>query len=115
MAAKASKTKMIPGRTAKSTASAAANRRQARTSRFEARLTAEIKTLFQQAASLRGETVTDFVLAASREKALETLQEAQLVRLTAEDQERFAEALLNPWDASERLRNAADRYRRTIG
>jgi len=111
----ASKAKKITGKSVKSTTGAAANRRQARTSRFEARLTEEIKLLFQQAASLRGETLTDFVLAAGREKALETLQEAQLVRLTAEDQERFAEALLNPWEPSERLRTAADRYRRMTG
>jgi len=93
-------------------ASKAKNRRRPRSSRFEARLTEEIKTLFQQAASLRGETLTDFVLSASREKALETLQEAQFVRLTAQDQERFVEALLDPWEASERLRKAADDYRR---
>lgn len=86
--------------------------RQARTSRFEARLSEDTKALFQQAADLRGETLTDFVLAASREKAVETLQEAQLVRLGAEDQRRFVEALLNPSEPSLRLRDAAERYRR---
>jgi uncharacterized protein (DUF1778 family) len=88
---------------------------KAKTSRFEARLTEDIKILFQQAATLRGETLTDFVLAASREKAVETLQEAQLVRLAADDQKQFAEALLNPREASERLRNAAERYRQMTG
>jgi uncharacterized protein (DUF1778 family) len=89
--------------------------RQLRASRFEARLTEDMKVLFQQAAELRGETLTDFVLSASREKAVETLQEAQLVRLTAEDQKRFAEALLNPWEPSQRLRDAAERYRQMTG
>ena len=89
--------------------------RQLRASRFEARLTEDVKALFQQAAELRGETLTDFVLAASREKAVETLQEAQLVRLTAEDQKRFAEALLNPWEPSQHLRDAAERYRQMTG
>jgi uncharacterized protein (DUF1778 family) len=89
--------------------------RQPKASRFEARLTEDVKVLFQQAAELRGETLTDFVLSASREKAVETLQEAQLVRLTAEDQKRFAEALLNPWEPSQRLRDAAERYRQMTG
>jgi uncharacterized protein (DUF1778 family) len=77
-------------------------------------LSEDVKTLLQQAADVRGETLTDFVLAASREKAVETLQEAQLVRLAAEDQKRFAEALLNPWEPSRRLRDAAKRYGRTV-
>jgi uncharacterized protein (DUF1778 family) len=89
--------------------------RQLKASRFEARLTEDVKALFQRAAELRGQTLTEFVLSASREKAVETLQEAQLVRLTAEDQARFAEALLNPWKPSRRLREAAKRYRRMTG
>lgn len=108
---------------AKSKKSAAAPRkrdasrtaRQLKASRFEARLSEDVKGLLQQAADLRGETLTDFVLSASREKAVETLQEAQLVRLTSEDQKRFAEALLNPWKPSQRLRDAAERYRRMTG
>ena len=88
---------------------------QTKTSRFEARLPEDVKALFQQAAELRGETLTDFVLTASREKAVETLQATQLVRLAAEDQKRFAEALLNPWEPSERLRDAAERYRQMTG
>jgi uncharacterized protein (DUF1778 family) len=86
--------------------------KRAKTSRFEARMSADVKALLQQAADLRGETLTDFVLAASREKAAETLQEAQLVRLAAEDQKRFAGGLLNPPQPSRRLHNAAERYRR---
>ncbi|MGH7526969.1 MAG: DUF1778 domain-containing protein [Gemmatimonadales bacterium] len=89
--------------------------KRARASRFEARLSKDVKALLQQAADLRGETLTDFVLAASREKAAETLQEAQLVRLAAEDQKRFAEALLNPREPSPHLRDAAKRYRRMTG
>lgn len=85
--------------------------KRAKISRFEARLSEDVKALLQQAADLRGETLTDFVLAASREKAVETLQEAQLVRLAAEDQKRFAEALLNPPEPSRHLRAAAERYR----
>jgi uncharacterized protein (DUF1778 family) len=94
---------------AKSKKSAAAPRK--RDASFEARLTEDVKALFQEAADLRGQTLTDFVLSATREKAIETLQQAQLVRLTAEDQKRFAEALLNPWEPSQRLRDAAKRYR----
>jgi uncharacterized protein (DUF1778 family) len=86
--------------------------KRAKTSRFEARLSEDVKALLQQAADLRGETLTDLVLSASREKAAETLQEAQLVRLAAEDQKRFAEALLHPPEPSRQLRDAAERYRR---
>lgn len=88
--------------------------RQSKASRIEARLSEEAKALFQQAADLRGETLTDFVLAASREKAVETIRESQLVRLATDDQRRFAQALLDPPPPSPRLRNAARRHRQTV-
>ncbi|HET8648849.1 MAG TPA: DUF1778 domain-containing protein [Gemmatimonadales bacterium] len=107
MAAKSKPTGNRPTQTAK-------RARPAKTARMEARLSEEVKALVQQAADLRGQTLTEFVLAASREKAIETLREAQLIHLATADQERFAEALLAPPRPARRLRNAAARYRRAM-
>jgi uncharacterized protein (DUF1778 family) len=54
------------------------------------------------------------VLLASREKAVETLREAQLIRLATADQQRFAEALLAPPVPGRHLRRAAAHYRQAM-
>lgn len=83
-------------------------------SRIEARISHERKQLLQQAADLRGESLSDFVLSASQEKAVATLQEARLIRLSVDDQLRFADALLHPPEAAPALRRAAERYREQV-
>jgi uncharacterized protein (DUF1778 family) len=86
-----------------------------KTERIEARVSADRKRLLQQAADLRGETLSDFVLSASHEKAVATLEEARIVRLSADDQLRFATALLHPPAAARGLVRAAARYRERMG
>lgn len=57
------------------------------TQRLEARLAAPQKEMIQQAAALLGRTVTDFVVTAAYERALET-------KLNASQGKAFVEALL---------------------
>lgn len=85
-----------------------------KTSRIEARVSAERKSLLQQAADIRGESLSDFVLAASQEKAAMVIQEAQQLRLSAEAQHRFVRALLKPAVPSRRLVAAAERYLKRV-
>jgi uncharacterized protein (DUF1778 family) len=82
----------------------------ARKERLEARVSADQKGLFQRAAELQGRTLTDFVIASVHEAAVRTLAEMQAVKLTAQDSQAFAEALLNPREPSPRLQTAARRY-----
>jgi uncharacterized protein (DUF1778 family) len=111
----ATKPKASQARTAKPTARSKPSRTgAARSARLEARLSEEMKALVQEAADLRGESLTEFVLLASREKAVETLREAQLIRLATADQQRFAEALLAPPVPGRHLRRAAAHYRQAM-
>lgn len=67
-----------------------------RTSRLEARLPTSVYAMLKRAAELKGRTLTDFVVSAARDAAQRAIEEDGLLRLSAEDQRRFAEALINP-------------------
>lgn len=64
--------------------------------RLEARISADLHGNVKRAAALQGRTVTDFVVYALQEAATEAIAQADLLRLTAADQEAFAKALLEP-------------------
>jgi uncharacterized protein (DUF1778 family) len=66
------------------------------TSRLEARLPASVYATLKRAAQLRGRSLTDFVVSAAHDAAQRAIEEDSLLRLSAEDQRRFAEALINP-------------------
>jgi uncharacterized protein (DUF1778 family) len=65
-------------------------------SRLEARLPTSIYTLVLHAAELKGRSITDFVVGAAHDAALRAIEEEGVLRLSVEDQQRFAEALINP-------------------
>ena len=64
--------------------------------RLEARLPASVHATLKQAAELEGRTLSDFVVSAAFSAARSTIEVQRLIRLSAEDQQRFAEALLTP-------------------
>lgn len=66
------------------------------TSRLEARLPASVYAKVKRAAELKGRSITDFVVSAAHEAAQRAIEEEVVFRLSAEDQQRFAEALINP-------------------
>jgi len=88
---------------------------RARAERLEARISRDQKTLFQRAAELQGRTLTDFVVSSVQEAAVRTIEQMQIIRLSAEDSREFAEALLHPRAPNEKLRSAARRYMQMIG
>ncbi len=67
-----------------------------RTSRLEVRIAPETRAIVGHAAALQGRSISDFVVAAAQEAARRTIEEAQIIRLSVEDQERFANLLLDP-------------------
>ena len=83
--------------------------------RLEARINKEQKELLQRAAALLGRSVTDFVVASACEAAVRTLQEYEMIHLSDRDREVFVEALLNPPEPNQKLREAADRYNEHTG
>jgi uncharacterized protein (DUF1778 family) len=86
-----------------------------RKERFEARISNEQKALFKRAAELQGRTLTDFVIASAHDAAVRTIEEMEIIRLSAADSRVFAEALLNPRQPPAELREAAQRYRNIAG
>jgi uncharacterized protein (DUF1778 family) len=66
----------------------------------------------EHAASLRGTSLSDFVLASAQKEATQTIQDFEMLTLCNEDREVFINALLKPQAPNETLRNAADRYKK---
>jgi uncharacterized protein (DUF1778 family) len=76
------------------------------TARLEARISADLHSMLKRAAELQGRTMTDFVVAAVQDAAQRAIEQAEVVRLSVSDQERFAQALLAPPPQSPALERA---------
>jgi uncharacterized protein (DUF1778 family) len=85
------------------------------TARLEARLPADVHALLKRAAEIQGRSLTDFVVAAAHDAACRTIQDAEVVRLSVDDQRRIAEAFLKPPAAKPSLKRAFGRHRKLFG
>lgn len=85
-----------------------------RTARLEARIAPEALAIVRRAAEMQGRSVSDFVVAAAQEAAQRAIAEGSLIRLSIEDQARFAAALINPPAAPDALARAAEAHARLI-
>lgn len=85
-----------------------------RTTRIEARIAPDALAVVKRAAELQGRSVSDFVVAAAQAEAHRTIEQMQIIRLSAEDQRNFANAILDPPPPSMALRRAATAYRSLI-
>ncbi|WP_019503032.1 DUF1778 domain-containing protein [Pseudanabaena sp. PCC 6802] len=82
--------------------------------RLEARISPEIKALWQQAADLEGRTLTDFVVASVQTEAIRVIQQHQSLKLSIEDSAIFVDALLNPPEPNDALKAAALRHKQVM-
>jgi len=87
----------------------------ASTARLEARLPSDVHATLKRAAELQGRSLTDFVVAAAHDAAKRAIEEAEVLRLSAEDQERVAKALLNPPPSTTAMRRAFRQRRKLLG
>jgi len=85
-----------------------------RTARIEARIAPDALAVVKRAAEMQGRSVSDFVVAAAYEAARRAIEEAHIIRLSIEDQERFVDLLLNPPPMSPALRRAKKAHSRLI-
>ncbi len=92
-------------------ASAASQKRE----RLEAQVTLEQKRLIARAATLRGTSVTDFLLLSAQQAAQETIRDFELLRLQDEARHVFVNAILNPPAPNKAARFAAARYKEETG
>jgi uncharacterized protein (DUF1778 family) len=86
-----------------------------RASRLEARISSAQKALLQRAAGLSGRTLSEFVVASAQEAAARVIEEHESIRLSKAQQTAFVKAVLDPPEASARLKQAAARYRKQFG
>jgi uncharacterized protein (DUF1778 family) len=79
------------------------------TARLEARISRDLHSLLKRAAALQDRTVTDFVVTVVREAAEKTVDQADVMRMTLADEQRFADALLRPPKPANALKRAVAR------
>ena len=84
------------------------------TARLEARISADLHAMLKRAAELEGRTMTDFVVAAVQDAARRAIEQAEIIRMSLADQERFAAALLSPPSPSPALERAFARRRKLV-
>ena len=85
-----------------------------RTSRIEARISPEGLAVVREAAFLQGRSISDFVVAAAQEAANKAIEDAYVIRLSIEDQERFANLLLDPPALTPAMERAREAHRALI-
>ena len=83
--------------------------------RFAARITAEQKHLFERAAALYDQPVSQFVISSAQRAAEQAIREHEVITLSARDSQAVMEALLHPEPPGPWLRQAAERYKAIMG
>lgn len=86
-----------------------------RTARIEARITPDALALVRRAAELKGCSLSDFLVTSAQNAAYKTIEETNIIRLSAEDQVRFVELLLNPPAPSPAVIKAFEHNRELFG
>ena len=77
-----------------------------RNARLEARIAPKALAIVRRAAEPQGRSVSDFVVAAAHDAAQRAIEEAQLIRLSVEQQRCLVDLLLNPPSPAPALRRA---------
>jgi uncharacterized protein (DUF1778 family) len=85
-----------------------------RTARLEARI-APGALAVRRAAEIQGRSVSDFVVAASRDAGDRAIEETEIIRLSAEGQKQLAALLANPPEPGPALKKAFKRRRELLG
>lgn len=83
--------------------------------RLEARINSELHTLLKRAAEIEGRTLSDFVVSAAREAALQTIERTGVIYLSQQDQQRFAAELIDPSPLAPAMERAIERHKELLG
>jgi len=82
--------------------------------RLEARLPASVYALLKRAAELKGRSISDFVVSAAQDAAHRAIEDEAVIRLSAEDQANFAQALIHPPAPNAALKRAMRRHAKNV-
>jgi len=85
-----------------------------RTQRTEARLLPDQKKRIERAASIKGVSLSDFMVQNADEAAIRTIQQHESWTLEIKDRDAFLKVLLAPARPSSRLKSAAKRYKERV-
>ena len=80
--------------------------------RLNCRVSVRIKSQAEEAASLLGQSITDFTESALAEKAQTVFERQERLTLSERDFERFVSSLDHPEHPTARLRDAVSNYRK---
>lgn len=78
--------------------------------RIEFRPSADLKRKFEEAATLEGQTLTEFLIRSAEESANRVLERHEVMRLQRDAATRFVDLLVNAPSPNERLRAAFKRH-----
>jgi uncharacterized protein (DUF1778 family) len=82
--------------------------------RLEAGVTTEQKRLIECAATLRGTTITEFVVRSAQEAAMNTIEDFEGLHLRDEARDVFVNAVLNPPAPNDAACRAAERCKKQM-
>lgn len=82
--------------------------------RLEARVNPAQKALFERAAAIRGQSLTDFLVQSAQTAAEEIIRTNELITLTERDTAALVEALRNPPQPTEAMLEAFRLHRETV-
>lgn len=85
-----------------------------RTERVEARIAPEVLEVVRRAAEIEGVSLSDFLVRAAQEAARRTIEQTQMIRLSMEEQQRFAALLLDPPALPPAMARAAKAHKKLI-
>ena len=85
-----------------------------RSERINLRLSETAKRRIEQAASVEGKTVSDFIVSSALEKAEKTVRRHGIIALAREDAVRFFDALSDPPPPNGRLCAALEEHARRV-
>lgn len=91
------------------------NRVSRKVERVEARLKPEQRRRIEHAATLKGTSLSDFIIGSADDAATRTIQEHETWTLTDKDREVFINAFLNPPVPTSRMKAAVARYKKRTG
>jgi uncharacterized protein (DUF1778 family) len=84
-------------------------------SRFDIRLTQDLKDSFEYAANIGGySTLTEFVLSSVQRQANEIIEKHNAILASAKDQQIFFDALMDADQPNNALTKAATRYKKSL-
>jgi uncharacterized protein (DUF1778 family) len=85
-----------------------------KTSRLDARITPELREQLRYVAARQGRSISDYVSTALHQAVQHDVAEMDIVRLSREDAERFAVALIDPPPLTQAMRRGIELHRRLV-